>query len=135
MYPRVTGVCYLFFHCEQRTVQEYVYCFLINSCAINYEELKTEHSTRYCVYAVVSQWLLCSYIHGLMSEKVCNINKVCLLIMFTVWSTRSPFLTWLSQRAESGRCSSFGKRVWFTESNIVLIISFYLFYLLNLFLI
>ena len=39
-------------------------------------------------------------------------------------STRSPFVT-LSQRAQSGRWSSFGKRVWFTESHIVLIIYFF----------
>jgi hypothetical protein len=45
-------------------------------------------------------------------------------------STPSPFLAWLSQRAQS-----FGKWVWFIESNIVLAISFYLlFYLLTLFL-
>ena len=47
---------------------------------------------------------------------------------------RSSFLTWLSRRAQSGRWSSFGKRMWFTESNIVLVI-FCLFYLLILFLI
>ena len=42
-------------------------------------------------------------------------------------------LTWLSWYAQSGRWSSFGKRVWFSESNIVLVISYYLlFYLLNL---
>ena len=33
-------------------------------------------------------------------------------------STRSPFLTWLSRRSQSGRWSCFGKRLWFTESNI-----------------
>jgi len=38
-------------------------------------------------------------------------------------STRSPFVTLLSRGAQSGRWSSFGKRVWFTESHIVLIIS------------
>jgi hypothetical protein len=42
------------------------------------------------------------------------------------YSTRSPFFTWLSRRAQSGRWSSFGKRVWFTESNIVFGISFLL---------
>jgi hypothetical protein len=51
-------------------------------------------------------------------------------------SIRSPFVTWMSQCAQSGRWSSFGKRVRFTESNIVFVISFYLlFYLLNLLLI
>ena len=35
----------------------------------------------------------------------------------------------------SGKWPSLGKRVWFTESNIVLVIYLYLFYLLNLFLI
>jgi len=31
--------------------------------------------------------------------------------------TRSPFVTWLSRRAQSGRTTSFGKRVWFIESH------------------
>ena len=39
-------------------------------------------------------------------------------------STRSPFVTLLSRRAQYGRWSSFGKRVWFTESHIVLFIQF-----------
>ena len=38
--------------------------------------------------------------------------------------TRSPFLTWVSRRAQSGRWSSFDRRVWFTESHIVLVIYF-----------
>jgi hypothetical protein len=51
-------------------------------------------------------------------------------------STRSPLLTWLSLCVQSGRWSSFGKWVWFSKSNIDLVIYFYmLFYLLNLFLI
>ena len=37
-------------------------------------------------------------------------------------STRSPFLTWFSRLAQSGRWSSFRKWVWFSESNIVLVI-------------
>jgi hypothetical protein len=36
-----------------------------------------------------------------------------------VQCTRSPFLTLLPRRAQSGRWSSFGKRVWFTETRIV----------------
>ena len=57
-------------------------------------------------------------------------------IMFCVGILHDhPFLTWLSWCAQSGRWFSFGKRVWFTESNIVLVIYFYLFYLLNSFLI
>ena len=42
-------------------------------------------------------------------------------------STRSPFVTLLSRSAQSGRWSSFGKRLWFTESHNFLIISFVLF--------
>ena len=38
---------------------------------------------------------------------------------------RSPFVSLLSRRSQSGRWSSFGKRVWFTESHIILIISFF----------
>jgi len=43
-----------------------------------------------------------------------------------ILSTRPPFVTLLSRRAQSGRRSSFGKRVWLTESHIVLIIYFLL---------
>jgi len=43
-------------------------------------------------------------------------------------STRSPFVTSLSRRAQTGTWSSFGKRVWFTESHIVLF--FYLLFCL-----
>ena len=39
-------------------------------------------------------------------------------------STRPHYLTLLSQRAQTGRRSSFEIRVWFTESHIFLIISF-----------
>jgi len=38
-------------------------------------------------------------------------------------STRSLFVTLLSRHTQSGRWSSLGKRVWFTESRVVLIIS------------
>jgi len=41
-------------------------------------------------------------------------------------SARSPFVTLLSRRAQTGRWSSFGKRVWFTESHTVLITYFLL---------
>jgi len=41
-----------------------------------------------------------------------------------VVSTRLPFVTLLSRRAQSGRWSSFGKRVWFSDSHKGLIISF-----------
>jgi len=37
-----------------------------------------------------------------------------------IWeSTRSPYLTWLSPLAQSGRWSSFGKWAWVTESHSV----------------
>ena len=39
-----------------------------------------------------------------------------------LYSTRSPFLSFLSQRAQSGRRTSFGRWMWFTESHIVLVI-------------
>jgi len=50
-------------------------------------------------------------------------------------STRSPFVTLLSRRAQFGRWSSFGKRVWFTVSHTVLIISFLLFVLFTQFIV
>ena len=48
-------------------------------------------------------------------------------------STRSPFLTSLSRRPQFGRWPSFGKRMWFTESRIVLANSFSLFVLFTRF--
>ena len=44
----------------------------------------------------------------------------------------SPFVTLLSRRAQSFRWSSFGKRVWFTESHIVLIFLLVLFTQFNI---
>ena len=43
-----------------------------------------------------------------------------------VYSTQSPFVTLLSRCAQSDKWSSFRKRVLFTESRIVLVISFLL---------
>ena len=48
---------------------------------------------------------------------------------------RSHFVTLLSRRAQSGRWSSFVKRVWFTESHRVLITSFLLFVLFTQFIV
>ena len=44
----------------------------------------------------------------------------------TVCCTQSLFITWLPRRAQSGRTTSFGRRVWFIESHIVLVIFFLL---------
>jgi hypothetical protein len=41
---------------------------------------------------------------------------------FNVISTRSPFLPCLSRSTQSGRRTSFGRRGWFTESHLVLVI-------------
>ena len=46
--------------------------------------------------------------------------------LFTADQPLSPFVTLLSRRSQFDRWSSFGKRVWFTESQIVLIIYFLL---------
>jgi hypothetical protein len=43
------------------------------------------------------------------------------------FSTRSPLLPCLSRHTQSGRRSSFGKRVWFTESHIILVFFLVLF--------
>jgi hypothetical protein len=56
------------------------------------------------------------------------------LILVTYY-TRSPFVSLLSRRAQYGRWSSFGKRVWFTESHIILIVFSLMFYLFIIFLI
>ena len=50
-------------------------------------------------------------------------------------STGSTFVTLLSRCAQSGRWSSFGKRGWFTESHVVLIISVLLVVLITQFII
>jgi hypothetical protein len=44
---------------------------------MNCERLITADSTSYCVPSAISWWQLVSCSHGLMIEKVCNINKVC----------------------------------------------------------
>ena len=62
------GVCCVFFRYVQRKVQKYFYCFPVMGCAMHCERLRTEDSTSYCVLAVISQWLLCSYIHGLVNK-------------------------------------------------------------------
>jgi len=95
--------------------------------------------TKYFVQFITSK--IFKYIH------ICNLifsPQFCPLYTFYTeefpavppHSTRSPFVTLVSQCAQSGRWSSFGKRVWFTESHIVLLLSFYLLlYLLNFLLI
>jgi len=45
-------------------------------------------------------------------------------------SLKSPFITWLSQRAQSGRRISFKRQMGFIESHRVLVIFFVLVYLL-----
>ena len=45
---------------------------------------------------------------------------------FRTLSTRSSFVILTTRRTQSGRWSTFGKRVWFTESHLVSIISFLL---------
>jgi len=79
------------------------------------------------------QDVLNSYSRRIRQKESNFLNR--LIVLY--FSTRSPsvLVTLLSPRAHSGRWSSSGKRVWFTESNIVLVISFYLFYLLNLLLV
>ena len=52
-----------------------------------------------------------------------------------IHSTRSPFATLLSRRAQSGRRSYFGKRLWFTDSHRVLIIYFLLVVLFTYFIV
>ena len=73
-------------------------------------------------------WIQLLYIHYL------KINLIVLqpatdkmYILYHICSTRSPLLPCLSRHTQSGRWSSFGKRVWFTESHIVLVICFCLF--------
>ena len=44
-----------------------------------------------------------------------------------IYFTRSPFLPCLSRRAQPGRRTSLGRRVWFTESHVVLVILFFYF--------
>ena len=48
---------------------------------------------------------------------------VCLFVVATQ-CTHSPYVPSLSQSVHSGRRMSFGRRVWFSESHIILVISF-----------
>jgi len=82
------------------------------------------------VYIAAEAWNHLSYIY----ESLCKRSKNRLLGLRFCFSpaqwanhfARSPFVTLLSRRAQYGRWSSFGKRVWFTESHTVLMISFLL---------
>jgi len=49
-----------------------------------------------------------------------NFRKVSVVVT-SYTRSRSPFLPCLSRPTHSGRWSSFGKRVWFTESHTVLV--------------
>jgi len=56
------------------------------------------------------------------------------LLFQEAYSTRLPFVTCMSRRAQFGTRTSLGRPVWFTESHLVLVIfflpKFYLFILL-----
>ena len=91
---------------------------------------------RLWIHAVIS--LCVRVVKIILTCHVSFLNLVCLsqeLVTFEtpkwcmwlkVFSTRSPVVTFFSRHAQSGRWSSFRKRVWFIESQIILIISFLL---------
>jgi hypothetical protein len=88
------GVCYVFFHYLQRKVQKYFYCFLIRGSAMNCKRLRTEDSTSYCALAVISQWMLSSYIHGLVQKLHglshfqcrCSYHKTLCVVLLVLWT-------------------------------------------------
>ena len=57
----------------------------------------------------------------------CKEFMVCQMLppIASICSTRSPFLLCLLRRAQSGRRTSFWRRVWFTESHLVVVIFFF----------
>ena len=84
-----------------------------------------------CLYNPISSsskfWIngSCSISRTKLMHELYWQNSWFLILKHIVHSTRPPFLTLLSRRARSCRWSYFGKRVWFTESHLVLIISFF----------
>jgi len=82
------------------------------------------------VILYVASWFIQVIWHVRLTQEI---QQFIWYMLWKEYSTRSPFVTLLSRPAQSGRWSSFGKWVWFTESHLVLIIPFfYLFYLLSL---
>jgi hypothetical protein len=86
------------------------------------------------VYSITKNWFSVIYYFSKWSHEklkrgtltILKRNKICTPSVTTI-STRSPLLPCLSRHTQSGKWSSFGKRVWFTETHIILVISFYLF--------
>ena len=97
--------------CLQRVSPDDLYLYIIQSTKFSqgYSTIKYYFVTERCPMST-----------GIRSKAPCSGHRI-------GPSTRSPFVTLLSQRAQSGRWSFFGKRVWFTESHIVLIISFFIY--------
>ena len=115
-------------------VTEFLFAYILYF--INKYRLSINYVTLHCTtvgnLVAVACWCCVADCRLVLSH-----DRSCWVIRFTTilcpnvgrhFSTRSPFLTWLSRRG-------FGRRVWFTASHIVLVISFYLCYLLSLFLI
>jgi hypothetical protein len=69
-YLSVTGVCYVFLHCGQKEVQEYVYCFLIKCCAINCDGLKTAQHKVLCVCCNLSVAVMFIYSWTYLTESL-----------------------------------------------------------------
>ena len=141
IFPHVRFCC----HCNAeiistwKNLSQYQLCYVPFSSYSHFSHTIAIGSNKQSYIKPNSIWMTCVTNHSEMSPYFISLigNKLnCWGLDWHKHSTRSPFLTWLSQRAQSGRWSSFGEQVWFPESNIVLVISFYLlFYLLILFLI
>ena len=90
--------------------------------------MRSEISSRCLSPAVSVLWGPKNH-HSCLSVSPCSeysyYPTISLRLSHPPFSTRSPFVILLSRRAQSGRWSSFGKRAWFTESHLVLVIFFF----------
>ena len=121
----------LFLMITSNKIQKYGEFKIFMSCSVQsgtytklvhwYKNIMSSHSTYHSNWQVhCKEFIVC--------QMLPPISSIC--------STRSPFLLCLLRRAQSGS-TSFGRRVWLTESHLVSILFFFylLFYLLILFLI
>jgi hypothetical protein len=126
--------CYLFFKLELLKLFRHVYVSFRNHLRADKNVLLLQPSTRYsvdCTDFIVVFIIFLYVCISLICPKDNLGNCVTLCWDWSTWlvciqCARSPSVTLLSRRAQSGRWSSFGKRVWFTESHKVSIISFLL---------
>jgi len=95
--------------------------FHISSRQLQYDRLvrRQVHASWFRLFAIALALLY-------TRERICSLLLVSSYLDNVRYFTRSPVLSCLSRRAQSGRRTSFGRRAWFIESHMVLVIFFLL---------